>query len=153
MTEAQKDDLSIIFSEDRVKDGDKEYVVKPWTLKQLMGVWPLLSILVQTIQVQLGFGGAKTLSFSDFTTLLSDDPQTLIQILLPHIPKFLSLSINGVTEEDAENIDAGIASVLVLKVISRNIGHLKNSLSLVVREVAALTEAMKNTTQQPSLEQ
>jgi hypothetical protein len=146
----QKDDLQIIFSEDKVTVGDKVYVIKPWTLKQLMGVWPLLTVLAQSVQQQMGLEGAKTLSFDDITTLLTEEPQVLIQILLPYVPKFFFLSINNITEEEAVELDAGTASIMLLKILACNIGHLKNSLSLVVREMTVLTEAM---TQSPSSEQ
>jgi len=150
MTEPQKDDISIIFSEDRVNVGDKEYSIKPWTLKQLIGIWPLLSVLTASLQAKMGLEGSKAITANELLTLLQTDPQKIIEFLLPYIPKFFSLSIKDMSEEDALEIDAGVCSVILLKILSKNIAHLKNSLSLVVGEMATLTGAM---TQPPSSEQ
>ena len=150
MTEPQKDDISIIFSEDRVQVEDKEYSIKPWTLKQLMAIWPLLSVLLGSLQAQAGLEGTKALGIEELLTLLQDRPQEIIHTLLPHVPKFFNLSIKDISEEEAGELDVGTATVILIKIIGKNISHIKNSLSLVVGEVAALTKAMTPT---PSLEQ
>lgn len=150
MTEPQKDDISIIFSEDRVTVGDKTWSIKPWTLKQLMAVWPLLTVLQDALQRTVGLEGAKRIDLSDILTLLQENPEKLIQILLPYLSKFFSMSIKDMTEEEAEDLDVGSVSMILLKILSKNIAHIKNSLSLVVGEMTTLTKAMTPT---PSLEQ
>lgn len=140
-----KDDLTVVFSEETVVIESKEYIIKPWTLKQLIGIWPMLTALLEVIKNSLPQYADKFLTTEGFLDLLTEQPQAMLQVLLPHLPKFFSLSINGLTEEEAGNIDIGAASVVLLKIISKNIGHLKNSLSLVMSEMAAITGAMKNT--------
>lgn len=149
--EQPKDDLTVIFSEDEVGLGSKKYIIKPWTLKQLIGIWPLLTVLVDAIKASMPDKGAS-LTIETIVTLLTEDPQTIIQILLPHLPKFFSLSIAGLSEDEAGDIDVGQATVVLLKIISKNTSHLKNSLSLVVSEMAAIVGAMKDvdTTPTPS---
>ena len=149
--EQPKDDLTVIFSEDEVGLGSKKYTIKPWTLKQLIGIWPLLTVLVDAIKASMPDKGAS-LTIETIVTLLTEDPQTIIQILLPHLPKFFSLSIAGLSEDEAGDIDVGQATVVLLKIISKNTSHLKNSLSLVVSEMAAIVGAMKDvdTTPTPS---
>ena len=155
MTETKdRNDLEIIFSEDEVNLGFKTVSVKPWTLKQLIGIWPLLTVLLQTIQASAGLEGPTSVPVSELFDILTKNLQAVIQIVLPHLPKFFSLSILNLTEEEAMEIDGGVSTVLLLKILSKNITHLKNSLSLVVVEMAALTGAMTqpNMTPTPSLE-
>jgi hypothetical protein len=150
---ATKEDLAVIFSEDEVRFGGKEYKIKPWTLKQLIAIWPLLSVLIDSIRASFK-EVPNVMTLEGFVAILTENPQAVLQILLPHIPTFFSLSISGLSEEDAGEIDLGVASVVLLKIISKNITHLKNSLSLVMSEMTAIVGAMKPveaTTPTPSL--
>ena len=150
-----KTDLEVIFSEDEINLGSKTLKVKPWTLKQLIGIWPLLTILLQTIQASAGMEGSTPVPVTELFDILSKNPQATIQVVLPHLPKFFALSINDFTEEEAMELDVGVATIILLKILAKNITHLKNSLSLVVVEMAALTGAMtqtENMTPTPSLE-
>jgi hypothetical protein len=141
MSEAlPKDELAVIFSEDCVKFGDKEYLVKPWTLRQLTQIWPILSQALALLKLELGLESASLLS--ELYIVLTTSPQTLIPYLLPLLADFISQSIKGVSHEEIDDMEIGPVTILLVKIVTKNIAHLKNSLSLVVREMATLNEAM-----------
>jgi hypothetical protein len=51
--------------------------------------------------------------------------QVAVKALIPRADRILSISL-GIPEELAGNLDLASASVLLLKVISKNVEHLKN---------------------------
>jgi len=139
MTEPQtKGDLEVIFSEESVKVGDKEYVIKPWTLKQLIQAWPFLLEAFKDMKLPEGANA------SDLPSFLLENPQQTISKLLPAIVPLLSISL-GIGQGEAELIEIGPASIMILRVLGKNIAHLKNFLTLAVGEIKTLTGAMTET--------
>jgi hypothetical protein len=139
MSEIQtKGDLEVIFSEESVKVGEKEYVVKPWTLKQLVQAWPLLLAAFKDVKLPEGA------SVSDLPSFLLENPQQTMSQLLPVLIPLLSISLR-IDNQEAEQIEIGPASIILLKVIGKNAVHLKNFLTLAAGEVKTLTGAMIGT--------
>jgi len=117
------------------------YTIKPWTIKQLLQVTPIL----KDIGEKLAEVGVTLETLSDM--VVSQGVAGLagvVDIILPHLPTFLSASLR-ISLEEAGEIDLGLSLVLVVKVLSLNIEHLKNSLSLVMREMTPLTGQMEST--------
>jgi hypothetical protein len=139
MTEPQiKGDLEVIFSEESVKVGDKEYVIKPWTLKQLVQAWPLLLEAFKDVKLPEGANA------SDLPHFLLENPQQTISQLLPVIIPLLSISLR-IDSQEANDIEIGPASIILLKILGKNAVHLKNFLTLAVGEIRTLTGAMTGT--------
>jgi hypothetical protein len=139
-----KGDLEVIFSEDRVKTNGKEYIIKPWTLKQLMTAYPLLS----TAFHDFNFPEGKNIQ--DIPELIFDDPQMFLGTLLPVIVPFLAISLN-VEESDVETLEMGPATVILLKVLGKNVTHLKNFLSHAMKELMMVVGAMTKQTSSEDL--
>ena len=117
------------------------YTIKPWTIKQLLQVTPIL----KEIGEKLAEVGVTWETLSDM--LASQGVAGLaglVDIILPHLPTFLAVSLR-ISLEEAGEIDLGLSLVLVVKVLSLNIEHLKNSLSLVMGEMTPLTGQMEST--------
>jgi hypothetical protein len=110
------------------------YTIKPWTIKQLLQVTPILKDLAQ----KLGDLGVTLDNFGD--TVASQGVQGLaglVDLILPQIPEFLAASLR-ISREEAEEMDLGLALNLAVKVLALNVEHLKNSFSLITGQVAPL---------------
>ena len=142
--EPTKGDLEVIFSEDKVTTNNKEYSIKPWTLKQLMVAYPLLS----TAFKDFSFPEGKNVT--DIPELIFDDPQMFLGTLLPIIVPFLAISLN-VEESDVETFEMGPATIILLKVLSKNVSHLKNFLSHAMKELMMVVAAMTKQTSSEDL--
>jgi hypothetical protein len=132
MTEQVTDSqvLTSLLSEENL-DG---YAIKPWTIKQLLQVTPILKDLAQ----KMGDLGVTLDNFGD--TVTSQGVQGLaglIDLILPQIPEFLAVSLR-LSQEEAEEMDLGLALNLAVKVLALNVEHLKNSFSLITGQVAPL---------------
>ena len=122
--------LTSLLAEEKL-DG---YTVKPWTIKQLLQVTPILKDLAQ----KLGDKGVTLDNFGDMVASqgvqgLAD----LVDLILPQIPEFLAASLR-ISREEAEEMDLGLALNLAVKVLALNVEHLKNSFSLIKGQVAPL---------------
>lgn len=137
MTEpVTKGDLEIIFSEEKVSIGDKEYVIKPWTLKQLIQAWPLLLVAFKDVKLPEGADAPD-----DLPSFLLNNPKETISNLLPVLIPLLAISLR--TEQaEMEELEIGPASIIMLRILGKNVAHLKNFLTLAVSEVKTLTGAM-----------
>jgi len=117
------------------------YTIKPWTIKQLLQVTPIL----KDVGEKLAEVGVTLETLSDMVVSQGVAGLAgLVDIILPHLPTFLSASLR-ISLEEAGEIDLGLSLVLVVKVLSLNIEHLKNSLSLVMGEMTPLTGQMEST--------
>ena len=110
------------------------FTVKPWTIKQLLLVMPILDALVQEFKTQgvtldnLGevFEGQGLAAAKD-----------AIQTILPRLPEFLSVTLR-IELEQAEEIDLGLGLQLAVKVLRMNVDHLKNAFGLIMSQVGVL---------------
>ena len=117
------------------------YTIKPWTIKQLLQVTPIL----KDIGEKLAEVGVTLETLSDMVVSQGVAGLAgLVDIILPHLPTFLSASLR-ISLEEAGELDLGLSLVLVVKVLPLNIEHLKNSLSLVMGEMTPLTGQMEST--------
>lgn len=110
------------------------YTVKPWTIKQLLQVTPILKDLA----AKLGDMGVTLDNLGE--TVASQGVQALaglIDLILPQLPEFLAASLR-IPREEAEELDLGLALNLAVKVLALNVEHLKNSFSLITGQVAPL---------------
>lgn len=110
------------------------YTVKPWTIKQLLQVTPILKDLAG----KLGDMGVSLDNLRE--TVASQGVQALaglIDLILPQLPEFLAASLR-IPREEAEELDLGLALNLAVKVLALNVEHLKNSFSLITGQVAPL---------------
>lgn len=131
----EKVDLDVIFSEDKVKYGDKEYLIKPWTLRQLTKAWPLLLVAFDKFKLPEG------VDISNLGSLLLEKPKEFLDSIMPYLEDLLSISLK-IDKEEAGEIEVGLASILILKVLSKNMTHLKNFLSLTMKEAVNMAEAL-----------
>jgi hypothetical protein len=130
--------LTSLLAED-VLEG---YTVKPWTIKQLLQVTPILKDLAK----KLGEMGITLDNFGDMVA--SQGVQGLaglIDLILPRLPEFLAISLR-VSREEAEEMDLGLALRLAVKVLALNVEHLKNSFNLVTGQVTPLIRSDMDTT-------
>lgn len=111
------DELSVIFSEEQVG----QYIVKGWTLRQFQQLVPIIMEGIESLK-------AKGLAWGD----IGDDPektlgvmQEIIMALVPQADKILSISLD-ITEQEAGDLDLPTASLLLMKVVAKNIDQLKN---------------------------
>lgn len=120
------DELQVIFSAEQITVGEDTYVVKPWTLGQMVLVWPILTDCFKDVEL-------KEATSEAIFNLLMERPQEIVNVLLPSLPKLLSISFN-IPEEKANALDIGVASILALKMIGKNVSHLKNFFALAMKE-------------------
>ena len=114
---SETDELSMLFSEEQVG----AYVVKGWTLRQFQALLPIIVTAIEALKEHgvtwedIGEDQEKTMAAL----------QVAVKALIPMADRILSISL-GIPEELAGNLDLASASVLLLKVISKNVEHLKN---------------------------
>lgn len=122
--------LSSYLAEEQING----FTVKPWTIKQLLLVMPILDALVQEFKTQgvtldnLGevFEGQGLAAAKD-----------IIQTILPRLPEFLSVTLR-IDLAQAEEIDLGLGLQLAVKVLRMNVDHLKNAFGLIMSQVGVL---------------
>jgi hypothetical protein len=126
---SETDELSLIFNEEQVG----AYIVKGWTLRQFQALLPIILEAMEALKdhgvtwEEIGEDQAKTLAAV----------QVAIKALIPMADRILSISL-GISEEEAGNLDLAAASVLLLKVVSKNVEHLKN----LPARIMAMVETM-----------
>ncbi|MBM4286897.1 MAG: hypothetical protein FJ135_01895 [Deltaproteobacteria bacterium] len=109
------------------------YTVKPWTVKQLIQVTPVLKDLAEKL-------GEMGITLDNWDAVASQGLQGLaglIEMILPHLPQFLAASLRLPLTE-AEELDLGLALKLAVRVLALNVDHLKNSFSLIRGQVTPL---------------
>jgi hypothetical protein len=111
------------------------YTVKPWTIKQLLQVMPILDRLAEEL-------GKKEISFESLDRLVEEHGvlvlKDLLQAALPQLPDFLAISLKK-EKAEMEELDLGQAMKIGVKVLALNVEHLKNAFNLVLGEAGTLT--------------
>ncbi|MDI6853005.1 MAG: hypothetical protein QME75_05295 [Deltaproteobacteria bacterium] len=111
------------------------YTVKPWTIKQLLQVMPILDKLAEEL-------GKKEISFESLDRLVEEHGvlvlKDLLQAALPQLPDFLAISLKK-DKAEMEELDLGQAMQIGVKVLAMNVEHLKNAFNLVLGEAGTLT--------------
>jgi hypothetical protein len=111
------------------------YLVKPWTVKQVIQVMPILDKLADELnRKNITFEGLDRLIEEQGVMVLKD----LLQAALPQLPEFLAISLRRKAEE-MEELELGEALHLGVKVLALNVDHLKNAFNLVMGEAGTLT--------------
>jgi hypothetical protein len=115
--------LTSLLAED-VLEG---YTVKPWTIKQLLQVTPILKDLAKKL-------GEMSITVDNFGDIVASQGVQgwvwLIDLILPRLPEFLAISLR-IPKAETEEMDLGLALHLAVKVLATNVEHLKNSFSLI----------------------
>jgi hypothetical protein len=111
------------------------YTVKPWTIKQLLQVMPILDRLAEEL-------GKKEISFESLDRLVEEHGvlvlKDLLQAALPQLPDFLAISLKK-EKAEMEELDLGQAMKIGVKVLALNVEHLKNAFNLVLGQAGTLT--------------
>ena len=111
------------------------YTVKPWTIKQLLQVMPILDRLAEEL-------GKKEISFESLDRLVEEHGvlvlKDLLQVALPQLPDFLAISLKR-DKAEMEELDLGQAMQIGVKVLALNVEHLKNAFNLVLGQAGTLT--------------
>jgi hypothetical protein len=111
------------------------YTVKPWTIKQLLQVMPILDRLAEEL-------GKKEISFESLDRLVEEHGvlvlKDLLQAALPQLPDFLAISLKK-DKVEMEELDLGQAMQIGVKVLALNVEHLKNAFNLVLGQAGTLT--------------
>jgi hypothetical protein len=111
------------------------YRVKPWTLKQLIQVMPILDRLAGELQ-------KKNISLESLDRLIEEHGvlvlKDLLQAALPELPDFLAISLRQ-EKTEMEELDLGQAMQIGVKVLALNVEHLKNAFNLVLGQAGTLT--------------
>jgi hypothetical protein len=111
------------------------YTVKPWTIKQLLQVMPILDRLAEEL-------GKKEITFESLDRLVEEHGvlvlKDLLQAALPQLPDFLAISLKK-DKAEMEELDLGQAMKIGVKVLALNVEHLKNAFNLVLGEAGTLT--------------
>ena len=119
------------------------YTIKPWTIKQLIQVMPILDKLAEEL-------GKKEISFESFQGLVETHGvlvlKDLLQAALPQLPEFLAISLRKERGE-MEELDLGQAMQIGVKVLALNVEHLKNAFALIMGQTGALVGGQPNPSQ------
>lgn len=122
--------LASLLAEEEIEG----YKLKPWTIKQLLQVMPILKGLVEKLK---GMG----VTLDNFGDLVEAQGlmgiAEVVNLILPQLPEFLAVSLR-ISKEEAEDIDIGLALNLAVKVLVLNMEHLKNSFSLIMGQTMSL---------------
>jgi len=111
------------------------YLVKPWTVKQVIQVMPILDKLADELnRKNITLEGLDRLIEEQGVMVLKD----LLQAALPQLPEFLAISLRRKAEE-MEELELGEALHLGVKILALNVEHLKNAFNLVMGEAGTLT--------------
>jgi len=110
------------------------FTIKPWTIKQLLLVMPILDALVEKFKDQgVTLDNLGELFESQGLGAIKD----LIQTILPRLPEFLAITLR-IDQEQAEELDLGLGMKLAIKVLRMNVDHLKNAFGLIMSQMGVL---------------
>jgi hypothetical protein len=122
--------LSSYLAEEEVQG----YTIKPWTIKQLLLVMPILDTLITELKDQ----GVTLDNLGEvFESQGLAAAKDIVQVILPQLPEFLAITLR-IERGEAEEIDLGLALQLAVKVLSMNVDHLKNAFGLIMGQVGTL---------------
>lgn len=123
----------------------KGYTIREWTLKQLVQISPVLETMVAELerrgvtweQFAAIFEGAKSKSKADSFSMTG--AFKMLNGVLPFISSFLAISLRT-DPADMEGLSGPLAMTLLLKVVARNLEHLKSFFEDLTREAAGIRE-------------
>ena len=122
--------LSSYLAEEQVNG----FTVKPWTIRQLILVMPILDALVQELKTRgVTLDNLAELFEGQGLAAVKD----IIQTVLPQFPEFLAITLR-IDKEEAEEIDLGLGLQLAVKVLRMNVDHLKNAFGLIMSQMGVL---------------
>lgn len=119
----QTSELEAMFAE--VKVG--EYTIKPWTVKQVVRLAPLLSEIITVLK-------GRGFAFTGEDVLEKELTPEMIASVIGDIGQFVPTIIAGtldIDQSDAEDMFWGVAAQIVVCIIQLNWDHVKNLLGLV----------------------
>jgi hypothetical protein len=123
--------LNSLLAEEKVEG----FVIKPWTIKQLIQVMPILDSLAEELrQKDISVDSLDRLVEAQGVLVLKD----LLQAALPHLPDFLAISLRK-EKAEMEELDLGQAMQIGVKILALNVEHLKNAFNLVLGQAGTLT--------------
>jgi len=122
--------MNEIISEEAVLFAEEQfgtYTIKPWTLKQLHEIYPLLRMILGKLQEQ-------GLSFDNTDSFFLEHGLEAVQDILPVLPQLIAKTLRLEVSE-AEDMAWDQAVAVALRIFIQNVGVLKNfsSLALPVR--------------------
>ncbi|MBW1990781.1 MAG: hypothetical protein JRI59_01355, partial [Deltaproteobacteria bacterium] len=124
MTEQTTD--AQVFNALTAEENVLDYRVKPWTLKQLIQVMPILDRLAEDLK-------EKNISMESLDRLIEKKGvlvlKDLLKAALPALPEFLAISLRK-EKEEMEELDLGQAMQVGVKILALNVEHLKNAFNL-----------------------
>jgi len=124
---AERPEGEILFPEKQVAG----YTVKPWTLGQIEE----LSACFERVAFKCVDKGVSI----SLDKLEAELPK-IIGSALPEISTVLSVTIDGLSVEDAKKFDLETATLLILTVVHQNMEYLKNSLgpiNIMIKQLIA----------------
>lgn len=105
-----------------------KYEVRPWTVKRFAGVYPVVRRLIEQLV-------AKGLTLENVEVFIAGNLLDCLPEILPEVPPLLAATLD-IPLEEAEDLDIGTATALVLTIFSQNLEPLKNFSSLVPAKLA-----------------
>jgi hypothetical protein len=122
--------LSSYLAEETVQG----YTIKPWTIKQLLLVMPILDTLIKDLK-------DKGVTLDNLGEVFESQglaaAKDIVQMILPQLPEFLAITLR-IDRDDSEELDLGLALQLAVKVLGMNVDHLKNAFGLIMGQVGTL---------------
>lgn len=116
---------AVLFAEEQFGD----LIIKPWTLKQLHEIYPVLREILARFQEQ-------GLTFDNADTFFLEHGLAAVQDILPALPPLLAKTLR-IEIAEAEEMAWDKAVGAALKIFVQNIGVLKNFSSPAVKALAA----------------
>ena len=105
-----------------------KYEVRVWTIRRFGLVYPSLRRIVDKL-------AARGLQLDNLEEFVRDQLLDCLPELLPDLPPLLAATLD-IDPEEAEDLDMGTATALLLVIFSQNLEPLKNFSSLVPAALA-----------------
>jgi len=117
---------AVLFPEEQIGP----YTIKPWTLKQLNEVYPVLRVILGKLQEQ-------GLTFENAETFFVERGLEAVQEILPTLPRLIAATLR-IDESAAAEMPWADAAAVALRIFIQNIGVLKNFSSLIAGQTDAI---------------
>ena len=124
----EKSEVEVLFPDEKIG----EYTIRPWTLKQVIALTPLLGSILTVLKergVDVGKFADSDTKFEDLE-ITAETVITYVQDLAPFVPKINAVTVNT-DEASAENMEWGLGVAIFVKTLVQNWTHIKNYLSLL----------------------
>jgi hypothetical protein len=136
---AEKEGMAI-FGEDRVEG----YVIKPWTLKQVIQLTSVLKAMVKNLQ-------DRGLDFTDMDRQVTPELiADLLEGIAPVLPTLIATTLRFESIEEAEEMEWGKAVAIGVKIFVLNWNHVKNFLGQIQGGMENLKMAKESKPMAPS---